>query len=69
MPGEAAVDIERDEDYEALGPDPSDYIFAEKTKFLYAYLIGKLSTDLHDRIISIEVKKRLRVVPPDRADD
>ena len=34
--GEAAVDIERDDDIDALGPDSSEYVFAEKTKFLYA---------------------------------
>ena len=28
---EAAVDIERDDDIDALGPDPSVSVFAEKT--------------------------------------
>ena len=51
---EAAIDIDRDLDNLALAPSESDYIFAEKTKFVYAYLMGYVNTDLHDRIISIE---------------
>ena len=51
---EETVDIKRDEDIAAMGPDPSEYVFAEKTQFLYAYFIGKLNIDLYDRIISIE---------------
>jgi hypothetical protein len=33
-----------------------DYSFLEKSKFLYAYMVNKLNTDLHDRIIGIEGK-------------
>ena len=31
-----------------------DYVFADKTVFLNAYLTGKLSTDLHNRTLGIE---------------
>ena len=58
---EAAIDIDRDEDHLALAPTESDYIFAEKTKLLYAYIIGKLNTDLQDRILSIEGKNVFEV--------
>ena len=36
--------------------EPDDYIFYEKTVFLNAYLVGKLSSDLHNRTLGIEHK-------------
>ena len=38
-----------------------EYPFSEMSKFLYAYMINKLNTDLHDRIISIEEKNGFEV--------
>ena len=58
---EASVDISSDSDIYALAPDASEYPFAEKTKFLYAYLMGKLSMDLYDRVASIESKHGFEV--------
>ena len=42
-------------------PDKGEYPCFEKSKFLYAYLIKKINTDLHDRIISIEGKNGFEV--------
>ena len=53
---EAALDISLDPDVHVHSPDANDYLFGEKKRFLYAYLISKLSTDLHDRVSSIEGK-------------
>ena len=58
---EASVDILSDPDISQLAPDPSEYPFAEKTRFLYAYLMGRLSTDLYDRGASIESKHGVEV--------
>ena len=38
-----------------------NYPFSERSKFLYAYMINKLNTFLHDRIISIEGKNGFEV--------
>ena len=53
---EASVDISADPDIEQLAPDSSEYSFAERTRFLYAHLMGKLSTDIYDRVASTESK-------------
>ena len=44
---EATVDNARDDDVDAMALPTSEYVFAEKTVFLYAYFIGKLKSDLH----------------------
>ena len=60
---EAGADIDKSEVEKDLGevPYPQDNPFSEKSKFLYDLLINKLSTDLHDRIISIEGKSGFEV--------
>ena len=42
------------EGYEVL--EDADYVFADKSKFLHAYLVGKLNTDLHERTVGITGK-------------
>ena len=42
----AATDISRDDDIDTLAVTPSEYLLADKTKLLYAHLIGQLNTDL-----------------------
>ena len=42
---EAAVDISLDPDIQLHAPADFEYPFAERTRFLYTYLMGKLSTD------------------------
>ena len=58
---EATVDISSDPDIDMLAPDPSEHPFAERTRFLYAYLMGKWSADLYDRVASIESKNGFEV--------
>ena len=58
---EANLDIEKVEGFEELGTDSSDYCFAEKSKFLYAYLVSKLNTDLHDKTVGVEHKNGLEM--------
>ena len=40
---ETLVGISSDSDIHALAPGPREHPFAEKTEFLYAYLMGKMS--------------------------
>ena len=58
---EAGEEIDMLEDDFLPVPDKGEYPFSEKSKFLYASLINKLNTDLHDRIISIEGKNGFEV--------
>ena len=48
-------------DIAALAPDPSEYPFADKTKFLSACLISRLSSDLYDQVASIESRNGFEV--------
>ena len=40
--------------YEELAP--GDYVFADKAKFFHAFLLGKLNTDLHEKMVGITDK-------------
>ena len=51
---EAAVHISGDPDIHLTAPGEFEYPLAERTRFLYTYLMGKLSTDLFDRVSSID---------------
>ena len=53
--------VEAGEEIDKLEDDFLSVPFSEKSKFLYAYLINQLNTDLHDRIISIEGKNGFEV--------
>ena len=53
---EASADISGDPDVHMLAPTEHEYPFAERIPFLYTYLLGKSSTDLYDRVSSIEGK-------------
>ena len=41
--------------------DPASWDSTEKTRWLYTYFLGKLSTDLHIKAISIEGKNGLEM--------
>ena len=58
---QAGADVSKDNAIERMAPDDNDYKSAEKTKFLYAYFIGRLNMDLHDRISSIESENGFEV--------
>jgi hypothetical protein len=58
---EAGVDVSADTDVHLDAPHPDDWPFAERTRFLYTYLMGKISTDLYDRVAAVEGKNGFEV--------
>ena len=64
---EANVDLEKVVGFEEVdysgtqGTYNRDYVFADKTKFMHAFRVGKLNTYLYDRTAGIENKNGLEI--------